>query len=320
MLIFKDNKMKKLIPIIIVGNDTLQKTGVFDEREEELRRKYIDVYNDYVFKVKGIYNPNDERYIPVLEVRNSILDFLEPLIRRFASNFANKSSLSFDDYLQEMRTEAINILDKRFDMRKHIEPDNFDSPLIKISTFMTNEFLNICQKYKASNEQAYSCSTSNIKLLSKINKYLEEHPFADSDEVMNALNITKTRYYALTEIDKKAISMSNPLPNKDEKTVSDLIICNRLTPEAILEKEDKERLLQKRLKTILSDEEYLATIHYFGLFGCEKLSLIALTKVFEKQLKKSFCSERIRQFKESALLRLKSDNEALSLLYEIVEK
>ncbi len=251
----------------------------FDEEEKKLRQALLkcDLFT---------FQKAQENY----------LNFLMPMIKKLASKYAKGGIVSFDDYVNEGYLRASKKLSK-FKFSKGV----------KLVTYMYYEITDAMQNLKCSMEQAYRVPTTNVKILSKINKFLEENPHATYDEIAKGLGLTKKQVMATINVGNPKVSIHKKVNDEDRTTLADTIASESLDPESIVVLAETKQELKELLESVLSQTELTIIKNVFGLGGTVK-------NLKEIGRDVSLSSERVRQIKEGALNKIRNSSKSQSII------
>ena len=149
---------------------------------------------------------------------------------------------------------------------------------------------------------------NKLNEINKINKVFQqlEHKYErepDLGEVSEAVEQSYEEIKKTLSFNTSYSSLDAPVSNEDEnvKMVDRMPSEDSARPDETLIKESLE-LEIKRILTTLSDKESNILIYYFGLFGEPAMSLEEISK------KIGLTKERIRQIKETAIVKLKNSS------------
>ena len=226
--------------------------------------------------------------------RNEYIMSLDPLIKKYASKFVAKGTglLTFDDYVNEA---YVRVLEK-FDKFKFKTSDN------RLSTFMTTQIIDAMQTLKSKNEQAYCCTTSNVKMITPIKEYIRNNPDEDYASVAKHFNISKSRLLGILDGEKRSVSIHKPNSDDEKNTLLDSIESRTRTAEEMYFLKHSSNELKKLLSSVLSAEEFNVIEDVFGLN--EKQA-----KILQEIADTKNCSkENVRQIKVRAFNKIKASS------------
>ena len=125
------------------------------------------------------------------------------------------------------------------------------------------------------------------------------------EELADIMGISKTDVYDIMKNDRRPLSSDNPIIAGSETTFIDVVTTDEENPEDFLSQEDFEMSI-KRLLNSLEERDAKVITHFFGLNGNEAMLLedIAGRRILVSEEGKTLSRERIRQFKEKAILEI----------------
>ncbi len=239
--------------------------------------------------------------------RDEYILSLDPLIRKHAKKFvaSGNGKVSFEDYVQEAYLRVMEKFDKF----------NFRTSDVRLSTYMNYQIVDAMQTLKVKFEPAYSCSTSNVKLLSSIKRYMNEHPDASFQTIADYFSISQSRLIGILESEKRSVSIHKSTTDDEKNTLLDTVESNSKNAEQLLFLKKSNVELNNYLKEVLTDEEMFVLERTFGLNDKAKEELQKIAN------KKNCSKENVRQIKVRALNKIKEStlrDDICSLLAKIV--
>lgn len=239
--------------------------------------------------------------------RDEYILSLDPLIRKHAKKFvaSGNGKVSFEDYVQEAYLRVMEKFDKF----------NFRTSDVRLSTYMNYQIVDAMQTLKVKFELAYSCSTSNVKLLSSIKRYMNEHPDASFQTIADYFSISQSRLIGILESEKRSVSIHKSTTDDEKNTLLDTVESNSKNAEQLLFLKKSNVELNNYLKEVLTDEEMFVLERTFGLNDKAKEELQKIAN------KKNCSKENVRQIKVRALNKIKEStlrDDICSLLAKIV--
>lgn len=267
-----------------------KKTKNFDELEEQLR-----------------YNLIHCDLFTVEKARQDIVDFLMPLIKKYATKYISKSSqhsvLTFDDYVNEA---AVRVLTKIDDFKM--------SKGVKLATFFTYQIVDSMQQLKTSMEPAYRTPTSSIKIQAKLIKERQKEPDISIEELSKKYKISKERVFSILETNQQQASVFQTVAvGGDERELLDTIESEAPTGEDICVKQKSKFEYLKLLKELLNDDEFIVLTNRFGLISGETKTLEEIRNCFNKSITK----ERVRQIQNQALAKINASSKKDEIISSI---
>lgn len=265
----------------------------YDAQEEKLRHALLYEYDLFNFE----------------RLKEEYILSLDPIIKKYAARYVQKGTglLEFNDFVNEA---YVRVYEKFDEFKFKTRPD------IKLATFLTWHIVDAMQALKSHNEQAYKCSTSSVKILPKIKKFMLENQNMSIDEVAAHFKTSRSRLLSILDSEKRSESTFKTISDDGKNVLLDTFQSNQMNSEDkfLLNKTKKE--LKEILDSTLKERENIVIEKFFGLGTEEPKNLVAISKEID-------CSkERVRQIKEEALERIRTSNKAkyiIELLTKIIK-
>ncbi|HBL76295.1 MAG: RNA polymerase subunit sigma [Bacteroidetes bacterium GWF2_42_66] len=138
------------------------------------------------------------------------------------------------------------------------------------------------------------------KTFSQLEQEFQREP--TPDEVARLLELTPDVVEDAMKVSTHHISMDAPLRDDDDNSMYDVMLNNESpSPDGGLIDNSLRKEIERTLST-LSEREADILRHYFGLNGCRQHTLEEIGDIF------SLTRERVRQIKEKAIKKLKSNS------------
>jgi RNA polymerase primary sigma factor len=169
----------------------------------------------------------------------------------------------------------------------------------------------------AVNSRIVRLPLNKIGLKNKITKAYNQlsHEFLREptiDELSGLLNLQSEIVEDVMNITNGQISMDAPIGNEDEINLYDLILNEDSPSPEIHLIEDSIRKEIERSLAVLSDRDSQIVRSYYGFDGHEPLSLSEMAFIY------GISQERVRQIKDSAIKKLKTQHHSKNVLKEYI--
>lgn len=223
------------------------------------------------------------------------------LVVMVAKQFKGKTSLSFDDLIQEGNLGLIKAVEK-FDPSRGFRFSTYAMWWIKQSI----------QKLILDQGRTIRVPVHMINQISAYNKFVKK--FTDEnkrepndEEAAAALNLSTAKINEIKNVIKDAVSLDVAIGEDEDSTLEELIPdTSAIDVNHKLDNDFCKNAIEKMLAT-LTDREQEVIIYRFGLNGTSPLTLEQLGKYY------GLTKERVRQIEQKALSKLRNPIRAEAL-------